>query len=216
DDDFEEDVILGDLDEEDEDLSEQAIHEARLAGELAIADEDAEDEDGDEEEGLHDVLSEEDENATEFLQINPVFVDQANVERFLTRLRNMIMSLIALCWQGSRFNSGDTSMVGVYLDILTKDGLTASEWFRLYVGSTVVSTEHNHQRGLWKRIGTYFRWVKRRDSGASILEQGVHARAILEPGTRIQFVKLAKFSDDIPKIYVHLLETLMMIFYADL
>lgn len=107
---------------------------------------------------------------------------------------------------------------GVYLDILIKDGLTASEWFRLYVGSTVAS-EHNHQRGLWKRIGTYFRWVKRRDSGqscASILEKGVHARAILEPGTRIQFVKLAKFSDNIPKIYVHLLETLMMIFMQTL
>ncbi|KAL8968964.1 MAG: hypothetical protein Q9197_004591 [Variospora fuerteventurae] len=94
--DFKEDVILGDLDEEDEDLSEQAIHEARLAGELAIDDEDAEDEEGDEEEGLHDVLSEKDENATEFLQINPELVDQANVERFLARLRNMIVSLIAL------------------------------------------------------------------------------------------------------------------------
>ncbi|KAI4129791.1 MAG: hypothetical protein LQ341_006530 [Variospora aurantia] len=57
DDDFEEGVILGDLDEKDEDLSEQAIHEARLAGKLAIDDEDAEDEEGDEEEGLHDVLS---------------------------------------------------------------------------------------------------------------------------------------------------------------
>ncbi|KAL9016464.1 MAG: hypothetical protein Q9185_006200 [Variospora sp. 1 TL-2023] len=94
--DFKEDVILDDLDEEDEDLSEEAIHEARLAGELAIDDEDAEDEEGDEEEGLYDVLSEEDENAAEFLQINPVVVDRANVERFLARLRNMIVSLIAL------------------------------------------------------------------------------------------------------------------------
>ncbi|KAL8920348.1 MAG: hypothetical protein Q9208_006319 [Pyrenodesmia sp. 3 TL-2023] len=274
DDDFEEGITLGDLDEEDEELSEQAIHEARLAGDLVIDDEDEEDEEGDEEEGLEDVLPEEDETSTEFLQVDPVVVDQANVERFLTSLRDMIIALIGLVkaldsnsffgaarsvgeaagllpvtrvwWQflikvdpdylmelysGAipievqsvlgqvAFNVNDLLRLvgngrdpswGVYLNILTKNGQSALEWFRLYVGSAL------GKNGLWGRIKTYFYWVKTRDSGRSTAyyrkSGGAHAAAVLEPGTQIQFVKLAKFPKDTPKVYIYLLETLMMIF----
>ncbi|KAL8752844.1 MAG: hypothetical protein Q9184_005604 [Pyrenodesmia sp. 2 TL-2023] len=215
--DFGDGVTLSDLEEEEEGLSEQAIHEARLAGDLIIDDEDEVYEEDDEEEGLDDVLSEEDENATKFLQVDPVVVDQANVERFLTSLRNMIINLIGLVKALDRnsffgaarsvseaagflpvtrvwwvfltkvdpeylmdlysnaipnevqsvlgqaaFKVNDLLRLvgdwrdpswGVYLNILTKNGLSASAWFRLYVGSATGI------KGLWGRIKTYFCWL---------------------------------------------------------
>jgi len=100
---------------------------------------------------------------------------------------------------------------GVYLDVLS-NGLR-------YVGSATKKgtlDKGSSTMGLWNRISTYFRWVRRR-----LLPQyqeriakdgGAHGKAILDPNVTIQFVILARFSNDTCKTYILFLETLMMIY----
>lgn len=104
---------------------------------------------------------------------------------------------------------------GVYLDLLTKG--TLARWFQLYVGSaTSVAGVGMSKCGFWKRIQTYFNWVKNRifpDRHAAIIKTGsAHGKAVLDPEVQIQFVKLARFSKDVPRCYIHLFETLMMVY----
>lgn len=99
---------------------------------------------------------------------------------------------------------------GVYLNILTKPG---QDWYRLYVGS---ATATGDKSGFWRRIGTYYNWIKIRMDPAKqrVLEEGgAHGRAVLNPEVQIQFVKLAIFSANTSRTYVLFFEALMMIFF---
>lgn len=102
---------------------------------------------------------------------------------------------------------------GVYLDVLTRTEQSPGFWYSLYVGSTCSLTG---KKGFWNRIGSYFRWLKKQPFPwlhDKIIKNGyAHARAVLQPGTKIQLVKLAKFPYTIAKTYVLLLETIMMVY----
>jgi len=109
-----------------------------------------------------------------------------------------------------RGNWKDCSL-GVYLNILTKAGQV---WYRLYVGSATATSKKT--TGFWSRIRTHYNWTKIRMDPAKREKvrktNGAHGRAVLDPEVQIQFVKLAIFSTNTPKIYILFFETLMMIF----
>ncbi|KAG6997804.1 hypothetical protein G7Y79_00037g073220 [Physcia stellaris] len=101
---------------------------------------------------------------------------------------------------------------GVYLNILTK--ITDPDWYRLYVGSATAKGPNFAARGFRSRIGKYYGWVRNRlnpERQETIRKNGEHGRAVLDPDVDIQFVKLALFSYDTPKVYIHFWETVMMI-----
>lgn len=116
----------------------------------------------------------------------------------------------------SRWKTNDW---GVYLDIVTKS--TDVSWHRFYVGSSVdkgrTAIKCLTGGGLWKRIGGYFAWVRRSrtdDAGIARIKRigGAHGKAVMEEGACIYPIILAKFARTVPKVYVHLLETMMMLF----
>ena len=142
------------------------------------------------------------------------FLNRADVEHLIELFRSAVPVEVQSVLGQTSFEVNDLLALtgdwremspGVYLDILTRSDRSPEDWHRRYVGSAT-SKSDKKCTGLWNRIRTYFGWIKDRNVSAKrdkIIETGgAHGRCCMEDNVEIQFVILAKFSDDTNSMYV--------------